>query len=314
MEERQGSNKKRILSRVIDYSIFALTAQGIVSIFIPFLDLWQLLLGALCIPLLYIPVEALQLYLWQTTLGKALLGLTVREEGKKKLSLKGAFKAALSVFKPSVRFSTLVTNKRRGKVLSLLMSLLLMGGLTFNNFIMPVSMGSSMVALTIGWTKFVSKDGKFSVDMPSKPDFHLREFPVPPAGITLTLSEYTAKVDGKENESYSVNYVTLPRSWLLASSKRILFGGLYLKYETQLGSDVLSKREAKHWNRFPAVDFVAKQNGQRIQGRLILAGNRLFQISKSTPMSAKVETKKTANDGEKTPDENFIESFNPLLR
>lgn len=312
MIEQQGSKISSIFSRVIDYALFGLVLQGVVSSVIPFLDLWQLLLGALCIPLLYIPVEAVQLYLWQTTLGKALLGQRVREEGRGRFSLRGAFRAALTVFKPSARISTLVTTKRRGKVLSLLVSLLLMGGVTFNNFIMPGGLGSSMVALTSGWTKFVSKEGKFSVDMPSKPDFHLREFPVPQAGLTLTLNEYTAK--GEEEEAYSVNYVVLPRSWLLASSKKILFAALYLKYETQLGSDVLKKRLVTHWNRLPAVDFEAKQNGQRIVGRLVLAGSRLFQVSKSMPLSKKVEVKTTGDSGEKSPDENFVASFNPLLK
>ena len=142
--------------------------------------------------------------------------------------------------------------------------------------------------------------------MPTNPELKMKEFPVPPAGITLAMSEYTA------NESYSVNYATLPRAWLLASSKKILFGAMYLKFETQLGSDVISKKLVTHSERFPALDFVVKQNGQKVQGRLVLSGNRLYQISKSGPMSAKPEAK-TTSDGKKSPDENFIESFN-LLR
>ena len=313
MEKRQGLKRNSILSRVIDYSIFALVMQGIVTSLTQYLDPWLYLIGVLSIPLLYIPFEALQLYFLQTTLGKGMMGLRVREEGKEKLSFKGAFRAALSLFKKSSRFSVTVS-KKRGKVLAIVLSLILMAGLTVNNFFLPGRVGISKVALTQGWTKFVSKEGKFSVDMPSKPDLKMREFPVPPAGITLAMSEYTAKVEGKEGESYSVNHVTLPRSWLLASSKKILFGALYLKYETQIGSDVLSKRLVTHWDRLPALDFVAKQNGQRIQGRLVLAGNRLFQVSKTMPMSAKPVAVATSNDSEKTPDENFIESFNPLLR
>ena len=307
------SKRKRFLSRVVDYAVFGLVAQAVTLVLTPYLDLWVSLIGVLCIPLLYVPFEAIQLYFWQTTLGKALFGLKVSEEGKEKLSFKGALSAALSVFKRSKRFSVNSSMKRRGKLLATVLTIVLMGSLTVSNFFLPSTFGISMVALTDGWTKFVSKEGKFSVDMPSKPDLKMREFPVPPAGITLAMSEYTAKMDGKDNESYSVNYVNLPRSWLLASSKKILFGAMYLKFETQLGSDVISKKLVKHWDRFPALDFVAKQNGKKVKGRLVLSGNRLYQISKSGPMSEKAEPKTTA-DGKKSPDENFIQSFNPLLR
>ena len=203
--------------------------------------------------------------------------------------------------------------KKKGKLLATVLTALLLGSFTVSNFLIPSTLGLSTVTLNAGWTKFVSKEGKFSVDMPSKPEFRMGEFPVPPAGITLALSDYTAKVDGKDNESYTVNHASLQRAWLLASSKKILFGAMYLKFETQLGSDVMSKKLVTHLDRFPALDFVAKQNGQRIEGRLVLCGNRLYQISKSSPMSSKPAAKPTA-DGQKSPDENFIESFVPVAR
>lgn len=303
----KGYNK--LLSRLVDYSLFALIAQSVASVLMPFVDLWVYAVGIVCIPLLYIPFEAIQLYFFQTTLGKALFGMKVQDEGKGKLSWKGAFKAALSVFKKNSRFSLVPRGK--GKLLTTVLTALLLGGLTINNFFIPTSFSGSTVALTDGWMRFVSKEGKFSVDMPTKPEFRMGEFPVPPAGITLALSDYTAKVEGSDNEAYSVNYATLPRAWLVASSKKILFGAMYLKFETQLGSDVISKKLVTHLDRFAALDFVAKQNGQRIEGRLVLAGNRLYQISKSSPMSSTPAAKATA-DGKKSPEENFILSFNPL--
>lgn len=314
MEEKKGSKLNRLFSRIIDYSIFALALHAVVSSIVSYLDPLVYLIGAVCIPVLYIPFEALQLYFWQTTFGKGVCGLCMKEEGRERFSLKGAFRAALAVFWKSGRFSVVSSMKKRRRVVSTLVTLLLSAGLLVNHFFFIDSMGFSATTLNQGWVKFISKEGKFSVDMPSKTEFQMKEFPIPPAGITLAMNEFTSKAEGEGSEVYSVSYVVLPRSWLLASSKKVLLGALYLKYETQLGSDVLSKKPVMHLNRLPAIDFVAKQNDRKIEGRLILSGNRLFQISKTTPIAAQPVAKEASAPGEKTLGENFVDSFNPLLR
>lgn len=296
---------KRFFAKASDYLLFGATLSRVVELYIPYIDPWIQLIGALCIPLLYVPFEALQLYLFQTTLGKALIGLKVCENGRFKISGKGAFRSAFSLFKQSPCHTVTQTRKKRGRVVSAIGSLALMGGCTFSNFLLPGSLGGSGVTLNKGWIRFVSKEGRFSIDMPRAPEVQMSEFPVPPAGITLSMSVYNAPVDDEATEYYTVSHVTLPRSWLLAGSKKILFSGLYLKYETRFGSDVLSKKLTSHWEKYPAVDFVAKVNGKFVQGRLVLVGNKLFQVTKTGPKKAQMTAE--------SPEDNFIISFNPTV-
>ncbi len=309
MQSRVGVFK-RAVAKIIDYSLVALLLHSLVWTWAPFLDPIYVLLALCTTPLFSIPLQALQLKLFKTTLGNAVMGFLVHSEGGGPLTLKKAFYVALSL---SSRASGTELIPHRSKILrlsSLALCTALIVFLTLGLQLFPSKLPSSDIPLSSGWVRFYSDENKFTVDFPQDPECFLREFPVPPAGITLAMTEYLAKASDAE-ESYSLSYVTLPRSWLIAPAKKILQGALYLSYETALGSDVLTKRMTTHHGKYPAIDFIAKQNGQWVQGRILLSHGKLYQVSKRTPLTPATKPSLPADtqEGAASQEITFIDSF-----
>ncbi|HCJ84564.1 MAG: hypothetical protein A2Y28_01775 [Chlamydiae bacterium GWC2_50_10] len=312
MKEKRVSLAYRIFSRLIDYTLCALLLHSS-TWFLPFaVEPLFYLLGALALPLIAIPLEALTLFNWQTTPGRALIGIRMLEEGKKTLSFKGAWRASLFFLKRSRRLSCIFSMGRKGRILASFMTLFVTTAFAIGTLFFPQARPLALLQKAEGWLNFVSSEGRFSIYFPVKPILQHKAIEIAQAKTTLELQEYVAALPS-ENEKeifYTVSYVTLPRAWLLARSKTILNAALYLFYESQFGTKLLVKDHLQHWGRFSALHFQATEGDKRVQVRFVLCGSRLYQIKIIEPISLETNSLEKKEEALVT---TFFESFNPRI-
>jgi hypothetical protein len=285
------------------------------------------------LPLLFSPVEALLLFLFKTTLGKALFGLFYDRRLSLMQSFSLSFKKGLIILPlflpvinlfflfmylkewkqhPTKRFdimspARLVETKQR--VLRRIFLFALAFLVSFASF-MPTTFISH--AKQIGpyadkgigifrpgdWIEFTSKEKSFTALFPDKPKFIEKDFPVPRTDEVLTYKEHTDK--GPTNK-HSVGSLELPTDWTTKwGPQTVLKGALYILSD---GRKIIKKEKAEHEN-FPATLYEMRQKDHYILGKLVLVENTLFKLEVESDHPPTEEERMLANS--------FFTAFHPL--
>ncbi len=120
-----------------------------------------------------------------------------------------------------------------------------------------------------GWVKLKSTELPFSACFPNTPTLKEQTQPVPNSDKTLTFHEYS-------NDSYSLVYVDLPKSWINWGSTIVFKGTLQQVLEHEKGT-LVQKQKVQH-DSFPALEYEIKRNGDTILGRFILVNNTVYKL------------------------------------
>lgn len=274
--------RPRILSRVLDYTLFysllltlAPTAYLAISLLVT-------------LPLLFAPIEALFYFLFKTTPGKWICGLSLPKRATFTDSLKFAFKTP-----------ELVITKKHSIVQGLCIALVI---ISITAHFSPTSYKAEIESiakqeLTIdNWIKVKGSDAKFSVLFPKKPKLSKKKVPVEEHKTTLDVEEYTHE----SNVSYSLLATKLPRTWTLLGSK-YLYKAMKKELIIRQG-EVINAGFIKHGTH-PAMEYLLQNHtGGQTKGVLVLVGKTLYKLE--------VEGKKDLNATELQESEAFITSFN----
>lgn len=161
------------------------------------------------------------------------------------------------------------------KVLCSALILLLGGGLFFypTNQKWQIELGSYVAHL--GWTHYVSSEGRFSVDFPTTPVIENKQLVISQANRTFDYQE--AKSYSGQNVCYAASYVDLPKRWTMFSSALILKTAVKVLVNS-LPDAKLVGQETLSYHKHPAIDFHYVQGSEEVHGRLVLAGATLFQV------------------------------------
>lgn len=273
--ETKASKGRLLLARLTDYFSFFL-AGGAVSLFLPwFLETYDYLIFAFLIPYLYLPLEAVLLSRFGTTLGKALFGIKAFNEKGKKLSFKQALKQACCFCrKPgNLRQSTLSWHQKLSSTLFLLGCIFLS---FFGNTLTQWGMGLRPGLSQEGWIEYTHDEAGFKVHFPRNPEEEVKQLEVPGSDNVFDYQELTAHQDKKVY--YSVTYMELPRKWKLAGSNTLLKGTLGLIVHYSPETTLLSKELITHQSH-RALNFHMKQGEEEVKGRLILVGTTLYKLT-----------------------------------
>lgn len=273
--DKTPSGWARFCAQGVDYALFYLVCS-IASFFIPiYIDDIFYAIFALFIPLLWAPIEAFLISRYKTTLGRLLLGIRVETHVAGKLPYLIALKRScfFGVRPGIIRQKTLSMVRYAIAVFSLFF---LTGISLFEKEIAILTTGFEKYQTIEGWMDYTACDGKFRVLLPETPEAQSKVLPIPSHNKTINYEELTSHQTKKVY--YSVSYLQLPSKWRLAGANRLLQGALDLIIEHIPGAKLLYKNMTKHRN-FRALDFHFSQEGEEVQGRLILVGMTLYRLT-----------------------------------
>jgi uncharacterized RDD family membrane protein YckC len=276
---KEPSIFSRIGAKVVDLCLFYIVTTFF-SLFLPFyIDGVYYLVFALFLPLFWMPVEAFLLSFFATTPGKKLFGIEVRTHIGTKLSYLVALRrAAYLRARPGlIRKSPLSTKRKWIAALVLIASVFTAA---FEQELSDYSTGFQGAKSVDGWIDYTSQDGGFSILFPTDPQKESKLIPLPEQNRTLNYNELTSNPEKKI--SYSLSYMNLPKKWKLAGASRILQGALDGIVEHSDSATLVSKEYGKYLN-YRSLDFAYSQDGQNVQGRLILVGTTLYRLTVTCP-------------------------------
>ena len=283
---------KRCFARLFDYSILY-SFLYLIGVKLDILRTHILIIAlVLIVPFLWIFIEALFLKLFNTTPGKALLGLKFKE----KFTLKKAFSRSIktwaqvmgcglppfSLICPLVAISTckkddeLTTDsKGLGRIV---LTAALIGAFCSSSLIWDRLHPRPTSALTINSEKYegwIALDGdKFTAYFPLKATTEDGTLALPEDYDDLPLTEHSAE---KDDIRYSIAYTTMPKAWLKYSESMILkYSVKYMAREMD-DTTIKSRAYAQH-GPLKAVDYVLNSKGKQVTGRMLLIKDRLYKI------------------------------------
>jgi hypothetical protein len=271
----------RAAARCIDYCLFYLVVTYL-SLFLPFYiqELYYLIF-AVVLPLIWVPFEAFCLARWATTPGKKLFGLQVRTHIGGKLPFWLCLKrASFCGIRPGVLKQKTIGIK--GKIIGCVVMLISFFGACFHQELSDFSTGYNKQQTVEGWVDYTSEKGGFRVLFPTDPKEESKLIPLPEQNRVLNYNELKSLEHKKV--SYSVSYMQIPKKWKLAGSSRILQGALEGIVEHTDGATLVSKQFSKHQS-YRTLDFHVTQNGEEMEGRLIMVGNTLYRLTVTYPPS-----------------------------
>ena len=285
----------RLVAKVVDYCLFYILATFI-SLFMPFyIEEFYYIIFAMFLPIFWIPLEALLISRWGTTPGKKLFGLQVRNHLGGKLPYWISLKRSLVLgVRPGLIKQKMVSVKR--KIIGTIVCVMSLFGAVFEQELSDYTTGFRGAGSVEGWQSYTSEEGGFKILFPSDPQEEHKVIPLPEHNRTLYYNELKSFQEKKV--SYSVSYMKLPRKWKLAGSSRILQGALDGIVEHLPNCQLFSKQFGKH-KTYRSLDFHFQQDGEEVQGRLILAGTTLYRLTATYPPSLAGKVQK----------QEFIDSF-----
>jgi len=263
---------RRFLALLIDYGLFYFFAVFF-SLMTPFeFDESFYLLFALCVPLIWAPIEAICLTKWGKTPGKKLFEIEVKSENGGRLSWGQSLRRSFIPWnRPGVVVSKGIGLWRY--LIALIIASSAGSTLFFGKDISEVAVQYEQKVAGSGWVQYLSDDGRFSVQFPKKPEVVQQTFEVP-NDKPINLSE----VKVKKEATFSVSYLELPKKWKLFGSNTLLKGAMKVVLQHMPGANIVEQKIVKHKN-YPAMDFKMKEGVTEIEGRLILVGNTLYKLS-----------------------------------
>lgn len=296
----------RALARFLDYIWF----YGFLLLVFDLFDVSYLfyLVSFIALPILFIPVEIILLKLFRTTLGKALFGFSYNKDfswktaaavaGQKGFLLQPLFTPLVNLIyavfyiKELKRYPENRWDEYKGiriapqkssffsKTLLIALAAIVTTFVTFPD--PTIGRISSMVGIEVPaiirknnsknfekWAKISEKS--FSIFFPKKPKFFEKDYPIPGSSTKLHVKEYHHEAD----LHFSLTYTTLPSSWTIWGSSRVLKTALS-QMEKRIGR-IQTKSMMKH-DSYPAMYYVLKNGKKATIGKLILVKNTLYRV------------------------------------
>ncbi len=295
---------KKFISRIIDYLFFAF-----LFLFFYDIDLFNIydwiLVG--CLPLLWAPVEALLLYFFKTTIGKAIVGFYTPEQTLKE-SLKTSFLSAVKIqlyLIPGINLIAFYFFSRKKSFSPFRLEfrltpfcLSIFTALAVPLLLVEINAPKAKNMLIdwahSHWQKMTSEDLAFTAYFPGEPVVADKELLLPTGhDVTLPYKEYRHASD---EAVYSISRATLPSSWMKWRSGLILSGAL----KVVTNKSRIKFKQSSTFHELPSLDYEAESKEGEILGKLVLVGQDLY----------KVEALYHGADG-KEEAVRFIESFSP---
>ena len=291
----------RILARLFDYFTF-----GALLFFFSFdfLDFSLLATGILVAltPLLFIPFEALSLWLWRTTLGKRLFSLMYARpmsfghalglSAKKNLLLWPLFVPLLQcvfgffyikeLFYPINRFDNMNGEHikkisdplwKKGIIILVSAAYLAFAGAPYASFhiIRSALTGSVEPAgEPADWKKVEAKELSCIVSFPSDPVYKEIEHVLKDRSTKLLYKEYSAP--GETN--LSVGCLDIPKSWTFFGASLVLNKTFALAYPRHK----VIERKRTFFKNMPAITYSLEKEGKRVIGIIFLTGTKLYRL------------------------------------
>lgn len=283
----------RIFARFIDYGILYLS--GILLYLMLPLEWGEAfyIFYALATPLISPFIEAIFISRQGKTLGQKVFGMKIESAKGGLLSFKQALQRTLFIGKRPgiIRFKSL---NRYRYFIALLLAIGCMTSLFLGEEISNVAIEYEQNMTKEGWIHYTSKDEKFTVNFPKKPELETHTFDVPNTDKGLDLQELKTVGDVE----FSVSYLELPRKWRIFSAATLLKGAMNVIAEKMPGAKIIERSHIKYKN-YPGMDFHMTQEGKEIEGRLILVGSTLYKLTVTRPHDMNHEVEH----------ENFLNSF-----
>lgn len=291
------------LARLIDYSLLYFVGILLSIFFFLYEERSFYLFYALCVPLLWLPMEAFFLKVLGTTVGRMIFKLSLSKENKRQISWKDAFKIACSIDDKKIESKERLQVGLGRKILGIALAVICLTGAFYSPSFSTKVMGVATSKEVEGWIQFNSAEGGFKVAFPADPKNEVKVLEAPESGRTFNYNEYVSH-HPKSEVFYSVSYIDLPKKWGLVSSRTILKGVLNFLLDADPSLELVEKKLSYH-NKLPALEFRFKQAGQELEGKLILVGSRLYKL---TVLSPPVIDRSTVQH------QQFLDSFDLLTK
>lgn len=286
------NNLSKISSRLLDYLWFW-------SILVFFIDIFDLsifcyLIVTLLLPFLFIPIEAVLIKYFKTTLGKFIFGLKYDELFTWKSAFYLAYRRALLKRSPARII------RKKPKLFSHILAVTVATLLSLLSIFPDATLEQASKVLPFeciqtlrvnrnggwdsppGWIKIGSGDLPFAAFFPKEPKLEETSKPIPHSTHVLVYKEYTL-------DQYSLGYVALPASWVKWGSN-LVFKGVLQQVASHTKGSITQKKKTLH-EQFPAMNYEIRRGSELSFGRLVLVGNTIYRLE-VTP--TKTDEKPTA--------------------
>ncbi len=270
----------KMLSRCLDYLWFWSILFFIIDVCN--LDMIFYLIITLFLSFLFIPIEAVLIKCFKTTLGKFVFGLRYNQEFTWKSAFRYSCRRALFLKTPSqliYKKAKLFPHILAITTALLLSSLSIAPEATLNQAskILPFEFLQELKVkrngganCPDGWIKLTATtELPFLAFFPSEPKATEVKKPIPHSSRILVYKEYT-------EEKYSLGYVDLPENWVKWGSNMVFKGTLKQVASHEKGN-ITQKQKTLH-EQYPAMDYVVEKNGSKTFGRLILVGTTIYNL------------------------------------
>ncbi len=139
---------------------------------------------------------------------------------------------------------------------------------------------NQMAAKSAGWTKFVSTDGGFSVQVPTEPNAQTRTVPTDVGHLAMKI--YVSE-DPAGASAYAVVYTDYPRALMAKATPQQILDGSADEAKANPNQEVKEFRESWMGNVPGRSMEIHDKRGFVTHSRVYLAGSRLYSVAATVP-------------------------------
>lgn len=125
------------------------------------------------------------------------------------------------------------------------------------------------------WQTFTSKSSGFSVDLPTKPEHVQQTIDIPKTDLKIEYNTYLS--EPSDNVVYVISVWNYPPQIDMSKPEVNLQDGFGGMLSALPGSEVMNMRMTEV-QKYPALEFLVKNEDIYFQGKLILVYNTLYQV------------------------------------
>ena len=294
------SLSKRFVAKIFDY-IVCFSALSFGTFLTPF-DIAPLFYLYLLVatPVVWILPETLLLKIWKETPGSSLVCIRPHGSNPSSLSWVESLKIALLIDTPPA----ITWSSSKKNILHLLLgigiSAVLVIGASLGKAFIQFPKEFEKKIFNRGWVQYTSSDNDFTAEFPSEPRAEQKQLEIPQARRTIDYIE--VKTDHKDQVTYSISSIEIPKKWTIFGSRSVLKGALSVLTDAlSFDAKILSQTITSHRGH-PAINFEIRDGGLDIKGRLVLVGTKLFNVQFAQPYDTTAEEVGIS----------FLDSFEPI--
>lgn len=130
------------------------------------------------------------------------------------------------------------------------------------------------------WKSYSTSDDRFAIQFPKDPQETEEQLDIDNKKIDF----HQLSAEDQETQ-YAVSYVDFPGHWKWLGTKKLLTKSFEMFLQNEKGVEEVLQQELTKHQGHTALIYRLKQDGKEIWGKFVVAGNTLYRVTVTYPMS-----------------------------